>query len=197
MGRHAVAFHRVAASAGYQLAEEQKLPWLTRYGHLHPPVRELLPANVVDALDLVLEDLDGDPAKLRAKTRGAMRADFLLLPSRHVEYDERSHFTRVRMATFARYPDDVPLAFDADAFCELCEHHYVRAERGFAHKTADEFPGPGGRMRQRAYFDAFRDLAAPHLQGAPLVLVACPKEDPAVGLQRFVACLKLDREIRP
>jgi len=65
-----------------------------------------------------------------------------------------------------------------EAYKRLVTLHRAAGDKGFAHKSASEFPGPAGRMRQRAYFDAFRDLAAPTLQGHPALRVASPEETP-------------------
>jgi len=182
----------VASAAGFDLRPDEDLDWLTRYGHLQPTVRAKLPSNVLKAIEAIFAELGGDDEALRVKTRGRMDADFLLVPgSWHVEYDERSHFTTARRATFAHYPAAVPLGYDGVAYQELCELHERRGNQAFAHKTAREFPGQLGRARQRAYFDAFRDLAAPALHGRPLIRVASPEEDPHLGLERFRACLAL------
>lgn len=192
MRRHAAAFHAVASAAGFDLQPDEDLDWLTRYGHLQPTAAAKLPSNALKAIEAIFAELGGDDEALRAKTRGRMDADFLLQPgSWHVEYDERSHFTTARRATFAHYPAAVPLGYDVEAYQELCQLHARRGNKGFAHKTAREFPGPLGRARQRAYLDAFRDLAAPALHGRPLIRVASPEEDPHVGLERFRACLAL------
>ncbi len=192
MRRHAAAFYARAQAAGYDLRPDQSLGWLTRYGHLQADVRASLPRSVLEALASIFAELGGDERALRAKTRGAMTTDFILPPDAHlVEYDERSHFTTARLSTFAYYPPDVPLGYDSHAYLELCEVHCDRGDRGFAHKTAVEFPGAGGRARQRAYFDAFRDLAAPTLEGGPVLRVASPEEDPDIGLDRFKRCLAI------
>jgi hypothetical protein len=185
----AAAFYERASAAGYRLQFDQRLWWLTRYGHALPEVEAHLPAATLRALQRVFVELHGSEDLLRAKTRGGMDADFLL-GNWVVEYDERSHFTRARLATFVHYPRGTTLGYDTGEYSRLIEVHYARGERGFAHKKAAEFPGPGGRMRQRAYFDAFRDLAAPTLQSHPVLRVASPEEDAVVGLQRFEACLR-------
>jgi hypothetical protein len=191
MRRHAAAFYGAAKAAGYELRADQSLAWLTRYGHLQPDVQANLPNPARDAIAAIFAELGGDEDQLRKKTRGAPQADFLLEPAGwNVEYDEISHFTTPRLATFAHYPTDVPLGYDAVAYQELCRLHERRGNRGFAHKTAAEFPGRHGRARQRAYFDAFRDLAAPTFQAHPLIRVASPEHDPDLGLERFTACLK-------
>jgi hypothetical protein len=162
MRRHAAAFFAVATTAGFDLQPDEDLDWLTRHGHLQPTVTAKLPSHALKAIEAIFAELGGDDDALRAKTRGRMDADFLLQPGTwHVEYDEHSHFTTSRRATFAHYPTAVPLGYDVEAYQELCELYEQRGNKGFAHKTAREFPGPLGRARQRAYFDAFRDLAAP------------------------------------
>lgn len=192
MRRHAAAFYARATAAGYDLRADQSLDWLTRYGHLQPVVHANLPRPVLDALTSIFAELGGDARALREKTRGAMTADFLLQPQAGVvEHDELSHFTTARLSTFAYYPPDLPLGYDPNAYQGLCERHRARGDRGFAHKKAVEFPGAGGRARQRAYFDAFRDLAAPALQGSVVIRVANPEEDPEIGLKRFRACLAI------
>jgi hypothetical protein len=189
MGRHAVEFSAAAAEVGYHLAPEAKLEWLTPRGHAHPAVEHKLDSTTREALIAMFAALGGNYPMLRAKTRGTTRADFLYL-DHIVEYDERSHFTRWRLLTLDHYPPDAQLAFDIDEYRELIAAHQARGETGFAHKTAAEFPGPAGRARQRAYLDAFRDLAAPELHGTPVLRVACPEEDAVVGVQRFVAVLQ-------
>jgi hypothetical protein len=188
MRRHAAAFYAQAQAAGFDLAPDQSLWWLTPRGHTQSSVEAQLPRSVLDALQCVFERLGGDEVVMRAKTRGAMSADFLI-HEQVVEHDERSHFTGPRLASFDCYPVGVLLGYDVENYKALIGAHRQHGERGFAHKLAAEFPGKGGRMRQRAYFDAFRDLAAPSLQGQPVLRVANPEEDPLLGLQRFEACL--------
>ena len=196
MRKHAAAFYAQAVPAGHKLQPDQPLWWLTPRGHVQPKVETALPQEVLSALARIFAELDGDEDGMRAKTRGSMSADFLL--GEHVvEYDERSHFTGSPLATFDHYPDDVALGYNSEDYKRLIVLHRLRGERGFKHKLAAEFPGPGGRMRQRAYFDAFRDLTAPSLQGHPVLRVASPEEDPVVGLQRFEACLAFSAARRP
>lgn len=64
-----------------------------------------------------------------------------------------------------------------------------RGDKSFAHKTAAEFPGPAGRQRQRAYFDAFRDLAAPHFDNGPLIRIASPDNDYGAAVTRLLSAI--------
>lgn len=80
-----------------------------------------------------------------------------------VEVDEVQHFTSARLTALCLYPRDVSLGFDLDEYLALAEQWRGRGDRAFAYKTAREFPGTAGRQRQRAYFDAVRDVLAPFL----------------------------------
>jgi len=194
MARHAPIFQARAKTAGITLRPDVKLPWLTRNGHLQPEVQKRIAAETCTALDRILAALGGDRDALASKTRGSMRADFLLEPQGVVvvEYDEVQHFTSARLETLAHYPSNTRLAFDADAYAALVKRWTARGDRGFAHKEAAEFPGPSGRMRQRAYFDALRDLVAPHFGNGPLIRVPAPDNDydaAVTGLREQIAAL--------
>jgi hypothetical protein len=141
---------------------------------------------VLGALTGIFEAFDGDEQRLLAKKRGIPLLDFLWLPAGQVvEYDETAHFTRARAATLSLYPRKALLGFDRHAYSVTCNEWWKRAERRYAHKTAVEFPGPLSRARQRAYFDAVRDLCAPHTTGAPVLRVAAPERRPSLAFRRF------------
>ncbi|WP_205696032.1 hypothetical protein [Conexibacter sp. SYSU D00693] len=175
-------FRLLATEAGYDLLPSQPLPWLTTRGHV--AVAAHLPTDVHSALQAIFELLDGDEAALAAKPQRSVAPDFLL-EGRIVEFDEDQHFTIQRLATFALYPADAQLAFERSVYAKACLATAKRAERAFAHKTATEFPGPYGRARQRAYFDAVRDLLSPVLGSGPVVRVLAPERDPVLALDRF------------
>jgi hypothetical protein len=196
MARHAAIFHSAAKAAGVDLVADVRLPWLTRHGHLSSEVRDRLPGRVIAALDAILEALEGDADALAAKTRGAMTADFLsVATSLEVEYDEIQHFTTARIATLKLYPPDARLAFVPEEYLTIAKQWRACGDKGFAHKQAAEFHGPSGRQRQRAYFDAFRDLAAPYFGNGPVLRVPAPdnRYDEAVELlQAMLAELSAD-----
>lgn len=182
MAKHAPIFHAAAAQAGLKLIADVKLPWLTRHGHLAPAVQDQLPSWALAALDKILLSLDGDAAALANKTRGAMTADFLL-DEIEVEYDEIQHFTSARIRTLGHYPSKAILAFDPATYRVICERFKTEGDKGFAHRIAAEFPGPTSRQRQRAYFDAFRDLAAPHFGNGPVLRIAAPDNNYRVAVR--------------
>src|SRR5215212_7900707 len=182
MSKHADAFNALATEKGYQLSANQPLPWLTPKAHTVPDVAAKLPKSVLDALDRMLDALDGDRAVLAAKTRGHCRADFVLPDGREVEHDEVQHFTSARLTTLGLYPPEIYLGFDLNEYRTWCEQWRDEGERGFAHKRATEFPGDGGRMRQRAFLDAFRDLAAPTFGNGPVLRIHAPENDATLAL---------------
>jgi len=190
MAKHAPIFQRRSQAAGIDLRADVALDWLTRNGHLKPDVHQRLPSTTIRALDWILEALDGDRQALAAKPRGSMRVDFLLEPQGVVvEYDEVQHFTTARLKTLSLYPATAPLGFDLNDYMALVRRWSPRGDKGFAHKTAAEFPGPAGRQRQRAYFDAVRDLVAPHFGNGPLIRIASPDNDYGAAVARLRAAV--------
>jgi hypothetical protein len=189
MPRHAPEFQARARSAGIHLVAEVARPWLTPRGHLDADVHGCLGDDARITLDRILVALDGDADSLAAKRRGSMRVDFMTESGLIVEYDEVQHFTSSRRLTLDRYPGDAPLGFDPVDYARLIERWLPTGDRAFAHKSAAEFPGAAGRQRQRAYFDAFRDLAAPAFEVGPLIRIPCPDDNYAAGVRRLRAAL--------
>jgi hypothetical protein len=84
------------------------VPRLSAKGQFNPLVQSGVPAPLLKALDTILQALSGDAAKLAAKSRGQVKADFVW-PARNqiTEVDEIQHFTRHRAATFSCYPESI------------------------------------------------------------------------------------------
>jgi hypothetical protein len=75
-----------------------------------------------------------------------------------IEIDEHQHYTSARLTTLRLYPAEVPLGFDREEYIVLCRRWKGQAIR----RSRTALPvvlGPRGRQRQRAYYDALRDLA--------------------------------------
>lgn len=189
MPRHAPEFQARARASGVDLVADVARDWLTPRGHRHPAVAAKLSETVRAALDAILSALGGDPVALERKRRGSVRVDFMTETGLVVEYDEVQHFTSARLVTLGLYPPDAPLGFDQAAYASLVEQWRVKGDRAFAHKTASEFPGAAGRQRQRAYFDAFRDLAAPAFEVGALIRISSPDNDYEAGVRRLKVAL--------
>ena len=109
-----------------------------------------------------LHPTGGNEKPLAAKRRGSdPTPDFLLNCRQIIEVDEIQHFTTDRLTTLRLYPGDIELGFGLSEYISLCETWRPTADRYRTAKPTQDFPHPGGRRAQRAYFDALRDLAAP------------------------------------
>lgn len=180
-GLHHV-LERQAAEEGIELRPGTRYAWLTNRGHLEPALHDRLPPDVLTALDSIFRQLGGDAAALRAKNPRPLEPDLVhtgtgLL----IEVDEIQHFTTAREATINQYPQDLVVGFDPKMLVRAVRTHGRTADRAFRHKVVTEFPGEGGRNRQRAYFDAVRDLIVPAITGMPVLRVLEPNSELGLG----------------
>jgi hypothetical protein len=105
------------------------------------------------------------------------RADLMHKDSRVIiEVDEIQHFTSHRLLSFESYPKDAPLGFDLEDYRELCSRHHVKADKAWGTKKTATF-GPRSRGRQRAFYDALKDLSLPAAGLPPVVRIAVPDRD--------------------
>jgi|SRR5665647_90905 len=174
------AFARAAALDGIVLVRARET-WLNERGHLGLPdhlgeTRRLLG-------DIFLA-LGGDLAEQGAKRMTSLPGDFLHPDTGTlIEVDESQHFTSFRLQTLCQYPQDAPLGFDLERYRELCGTWGSEADNYFRTKAAVGF-GPGGRQRQRAYYDALRDLATPAMGRPPLIRVDAADRNGASAYRR-------------
>lgn len=168
-----------AAEDGIALTK-QSFPWLCQRGHLVLPDEA---ARAREALDEIYAVLHGNEDELAAARTTRLTGDFLHDPTGTlVEVDEYQHFTSARLTTLKHYPADAQLGFDLERYTALCKRWRVQADRAFAHRSAPGF-GPGGRQRQRAYYDALRDLAAPAMGHPPVVRIDAPMNNGRAAYQ--------------
>lgn len=177
VGDAQAAFRAAAALDGIQL-EPAKVSWINQRGHFGLPEQAAIAAA---PLDDIFEDLGGQTDVHKSKRTTALRGDFYHVHSKtFIEIDEVQHFTSFRLRTFEQYPGTIPLGFHLEQYLELCRQHAPRADRYRATKDAVGF-GPGGRQRQRAYYDALRDLAVPSMGHPPLIRIPILDGDGAAG----------------
>jgi hypothetical protein len=62
--------------------------------------------------------------------------------------------------TLDLYPRGLPLGFEIEHYRELCRRWKRESDGYYRTKSARGF-GVGGRQKQRAYYDALRDIATP------------------------------------
>lgn len=169
-----------------RLVSPAPVPWLTNKGHLNPLVQSAAP-SAAETLRSVFLELGGDEEALSNKVARPLKPDF-----RHeelgclVEIDELQHFTSARLLTLDRYSSE-PLGFSVDVYRNLIAEWHLRAD-GFRRNRGvpgGEFPGDSPRRRQRAYFDAVRDLLAPSFTGQPILRVAIPECSAPLAFERL------------
>lgn len=186
VGDAQTAFQQTAARAGIHLVRA-KVPWLNQRGHLGLPDQC---SAALPNLERAFQFLDGDRNEQQAKRLTPLPGDFMC-PERRimVEIDEFQHFTSHRLTTLSCIPSDFPLGYELESYIALCESQRSRADRYRASKAAKGF-GPGGRSRQRAYYDLLRDLAAPSMGWQPGIRVPVLDGDGVAAFERVEAVLQ-------
>jgi len=160
-------FADAAAEDGIELIG-QSFDWLCQQGHLALP-DEASPAR--DTLSQIYAELKGNPNELASAPTTRLSGDFVHeATGTLIEIDEHQHFTSARLATLRLYPDGAQLGFDVERHKDLCRRWKREADKAFAHRDARGF-GPGGRQRQRAYYDALRDFATPAMGHPPVIRI--------------------------
>lgn len=191
MGRTEKEFGRTARDAGYDLRQGERVPWLTVHGHVNRVVVQHAPPEVLAALRRILLVLGGDEERLATKRPGSDPCPDFRLHShggdgRILETDEIQHFTTDRLQALKSYPLETRLGYDRREYIALCERWRTRGgDRYRAAKATKEFPRAGGRRAQRAYFDACRDLLAPHFDAGSVIRVPAPECDPGLAFERW------------
>jgi hypothetical protein len=137
-------------------------------------------ASVFEPVMAIAQALAADLEAMEfAKRVSRPRADLLHKESGVIiEVDELQHFTSHRLGTFESYPADAELGFDIDQYKELCVRHHVKADKAWGTKKTATF-GPKSRGRQRAFYDALKDLSIPAAGLPPVVRVPVPDRDTA------------------
>lgn len=182
--------HGFAAAAerdGIELAQ-QSVDWLNQRGHLGIPDGENQRSTIA-ALERIYLALGGDLATLATARTTPLRGDFVhLATGTLIEVDESQHFTSFRLQTLEMYPAGAPLGFDIEHYKQLCRVWQKKSDAYRRTKAARGF-GPGGRQRQRAYYDALRDRTTPAMGRPPLVRIAAADRDPEVAYREHRGAL--------
>lgn len=174
------AFMEAAHREGVELVRYKK-PWLNQRGHFGLPDRASVVTNPLNSIFL---SLGGQAAEQAAKRTTALPGDFIHLETETIiEIDEVQHFTSFRLKSFEFYAPDSPLGFEPDEYRDLCRRFAPKADTYRQSKAAAAF-GPGGRQRQRAYYDALRDLAVPAMGLPPLIRVPAPDGNGRTAFER-------------
>ncbi len=186
MGATEEMFAQLARADGIEFDRGVSPAWLTNKGHLGDVAESHIDAARATAIRSTYSTLGGDEALLAEKKAGSdPRFDFLLHDRPLVvEVDEIQHFTTDRLRTFDLYAPSADLCFDFADYGRLIRQWSKTADRYRASKPTVDFPFSGGRRAQRAYFDAFRDLAAPSF-GLRVMRIPAPECDGRLAYDRF------------
>lgn len=163
-----------AAKDGVYLKPGRKFAWLNSAG---PYGLGVSASSAFDPVKSIAVDLRGDLEAMKALSRPAkLPVDLIHEDSGIVfEVDELQHFTSHRGATFDHYPEDVRVSFDIEEYLRLCTRYSPRADTAFLRDTFNF--GPKSRGRQRAFYDALKDLSIPAAGLPPVVRIPVPDRD--------------------
>ena len=174
------AFVDAARKHGVELVRYTR-PRLNQRGHFGLPDTA---SAVAPPLGQIFESLGGIAAEQSVKRTTPLPGDFIHVDTGTlIEVDEKQHFTSFRMRTFDFYPETSSLGFDVREYVSLCKQYAPSADKYRHAKSAVAF-GIGGRQRQRAYYDALRDLATPAMGHPPLIRIAAPEGNGKVAFDR-------------
>jgi len=136
------------------------------------------------ALGRIFAALAGDLGELGEGRLTPLLGDFVHEPTGTlVEIDESQHFTSFRLRSLDLYPQDARLGFDLATYRQLCKDWGERSDGYFRTKAARTF-GVGGRQRQRAYYDALRDLAPPAIDRPPTIRIEAASRNSVDAYER-------------
>lgn len=170
-----------AAKDGVYLKPGRKFGWLNSAGPYGLGVSASTAFNPVMRIAM---DLGGNLESMKALSRPAkLPVDLIHEESGIVfEVDELQHFTSHRRATFDHYPDDVRVSFNIEEYRQLCAQYSPRADKAFVKKTFNF--GPKSRGRQRAFYDALKDLSIPAAGLPPVIRIPVPDRDVVAAWKR-------------
>jgi hypothetical protein len=156
---------------GFRLERQVRFDWLTSRAPLEPDIE--LPSALKYRLLALHAQLGGDSTRMAMKRRHYLRFDLLVDDTTLIEVDESQHFTSARLTSLDFY-DDTEHQLDVKSYRDLCEQYRESADSYMRGRDAVDFPFPGGRTAQRAYFDTTKDfLAAAH--GYRLIRLPAPE----------------------
>lgn len=163
-----------AAKDGVYLKPGRKFAWLNSAG---PYGLGLSGSSVFASVTSIAVGLHGNLEAMKELSRPAkLPVDLIHEDSGIVfEVDEIQHFTSHRRATFDHYPADAQVSFDIEEYRRLCTLYSSRADRDFVRDTFNF--GPKSRGRQRAFYDALKDLSIPAAGLPPVIRVPVPDRD--------------------
>lgn len=192
------AFAQAAAGDGITL-QSGTFDWLCEQGHVglervakarRDPALVAPVTAALEVLTSIFARLRGDVSVLHAARENLLlTCELVHQPTGTViELDGVEHLTSARLTALELYPADAPVAFDVAAHMQLCRACRAQADGLHRGLPARAF-GFGGVLRERAYHDALRDLAAPAMGHPPVIRIAAADGDGAAAYRRHRAAL--------
>jgi hypothetical protein len=145
------------------------------------PLSGEVPPRIRYRLIAVHTRLGGEWSELEKKRAMPLRFDFRVEDTILVELDTRHHFSSARRTTLDFY-DGLRHSLDFNSYRDLCNTFSTEADRYQAKREALDFPFPGGRTAQRAYFDFAKDVLAP-AHGFRLIRIPVANEEQVEKLE--------------
>lgn len=173
------AFAVAATRDGVILARARE-PWLTQQGHLGLPETAVEARRVLSFIFLVL---GGRTEQLASRRPTALLGDYEHPPTGTlIEVDTWQHFTTFRLISLNLYPPNIEVGFDVDEYRALCRACAPRSDH-LGRSPVVGF-GDAGLQRQRAYYDALRDLSAAVMGRPPVIRAIAVEGDGEAAYKR-------------
>ena len=157
--------------SGLAIRPNVAFPWITnRVPREH---ERDTPPRVIYRLSALHVRLGGNWAARLQKRVIPLRLDFQVGASTLIEVDTVPHFSTARLTSLGYY-DDMEHNLDVDGYAALCDAHRSSADLYQYSRQPVDFPFPGGRSAQMAFFDFVKDLLAP-AHGFRLIRLPAPE----------------------
>lgn len=144
--------------AGLETSTNVTFPWMTN----RVPIEDdpMTPARIVFRLTALHVRLGGDWDRRVNKREKKLRFDIMVGSTTLIEIDPIDHFTSEREISFDYY-DEMDHQLDIERYRDLCKSNREHADKFLQNRSTTDFPFPGGRASQVAFFDTAKDLLAP------------------------------------
>ncbi len=158
-------------NAGYETETRVAFPWLNNRVPLMGDTAT--PAVVVRRLSELHSHLGGNWMDRLSKRETPLTFDMKIGQRTVIDVDLLNRFTSARLTSLDFY-HGTHHELDIRHYRNLCNKYHEEADRANQSKTTPEFPFPGGRNAQAAYFDFAKDLLVP-AHGFQLIRVPAPQ----------------------
>lgn len=182
------AVREVIRAEGMESQVNVACSWITN--HVPTEFDLSTPPRLLYRLTALHMRLGGDWEQRLTKRELPLRFDLKVGEDKLIEIDFRNHFSSARLDSLDFY-DGLDHSLDLSEYRELCEVHREAADRFQRSRQTAEFPFPGGRSAQVAFFDCAKDLLAP-AHGFDLIRLPAPDGEMTSEMARRLRGLLMD-----